>query len=307
MGLFGFNWGLPDDISVYGTGIDSLMIVLHWFMLILFLGWGTFMTWCLVKFRARAGHTATYEPIHAKASKWLEIGIAIFEGVLLLFFSMPVWAHFKNDIPAENDPDAIHVRIVAQQFAWNFHYAGSDGQFGKTDGSFVSDDNPVGIDPDDPNGKDDIVTVNQLHFPIDVPVEAKITSKDVIHSFGVPILRIKQDAIPGMLIPIWFEAKGDQVEVAKKHAQEKIDDLKKRNPNPSPADQSLIAMYTDETTGAFDIACSQLCGIGHGRMRAILHADTPEQYAQWLKENAPEPPAPANTPAPAPTSTANPK
>src|SRR3954470_16837962 len=117
MGLFSFNWGLPPNVSTTGDRVDILIVVLHWFMLALFLGWGAFFAWCLVRFRARPGHKAAYEPIHASWSKWLEIGIAGFEGVLLVGFSMPVWASFKDVEPHRNDPNAIQIKIVAQQFA----------------------------------------------------------------------------------------------------------------------------------------------------------------------------------------------
>ena len=89
MTLLAFNWGLPENISELGQGVDSMMSVIHWFMLALFLGWGAFFVYCLVKFRARPGHKATYEPIHASWSKWLEIGVVVFEAVLLVGFSMP--------------------------------------------------------------------------------------------------------------------------------------------------------------------------------------------------------------------------
>ena len=107
----GFRWGLPEYISTYGDGIDRLNIVLHWFMLVLFVGWGGWMVWCLIKYRARAGHKATYEPIHATTSKYLEIGVAVFEGVLLVGLSMPVWAAFKNTFP--DRAQATQVRIIA--------------------------------------------------------------------------------------------------------------------------------------------------------------------------------------------------
>lgn len=263
----GFNWGLPENISTYGEKIDTMMGTLHWFMLALFVFWGAFYVLCIVKFRARAGHKATYEPIHATWSKWLEVGVAAFEAVLLIGFSMPVWARFKRDFPK---PDAsTQVRIIAQQFAWNFWYAGPDGIFGKNSLENISGSNPVGLDDADPNSKDDLVVVNNLYFPNDKPVYAQVTSKDVIHSFGVPALRIRQDAIPGMNIPIWFETLPGK-------------------------------------TGDYDIACSQLCGNGHGRMRAVLHPMEPAKYATWLKEHEDEKNPPPETPAPSATPAASP-
>ena len=94
--------------------------------------------------------------------------------------------------------------MVGEQFAWNIHYPGPDGKFGRTDIKLVSADNPLGLDRTDPNAKDDITTINQLNLPVDRPVLVHLSSKDVIHSFGLYEMRVKQDAIPGMNIPVWF-------------------------------------------------------------------------------------------------------
>lgn len=267
----GFNWGMPQDLSTYGHGIDRMMSTLHFFMVGLFVFWGVFFLLAIWKFRSRAGHKATYEPIHATWSKWLEIGVAGFEAILLVGFSMPVWYRFKHSFPKPEE--STQVRIVAQQFAWNFWYPGPDGVFGKNSIEDVSGANPVGLLDADPAGKDDLVLTNQLYVPNDKPVYAWVTSKDVIHSFGVPVLRMKQDAIPGMNIPIWFQT-------------------------------------TEGATGDYDIACSQLCGNGHGRMRAVFHPLSHADYVAWLDkeehDNHPElfatpTPAPSETPAPAAT------
>lgn len=270
MTLLAFNWGLPENISELGQGVDSMMSVIHWFMLALFVGWGAFFAYCLVKFRARPGHKATYEPIHASWSKWLEIGVVVFEAVLLVGFSMPVWASFKRELPKPTD--ATEVRIVAQQFKFNFWYPGCDGKFGRTAPKFAKGTNYVGLDPDDPAGTDDYIDQSELVFPQDKPVLATITSMDVIHSFGVPALRLKQDAIPGMSIPIWWKA---------------------------------------TKTGTFDIACSQLCGNGHTAMSGLLRPVENAEFEAWQKEwweckaqaAAPEA-TPEASPAPAATTAA---
>jgi len=236
---------LPVDLSKYGYKIDDLINVIHVFMLILFVGWGIFFVYCLVKFRARPGHKANPELIHAKGSKYAEIGVAIFEAVLLLGFSMPVWAAYKHLPPKKEDAQQIHV--VAQQFAWNFHYPGPDGIFGKTDQKYIDEAaNPVGLDPNDPHALDDIVDVNNLHVIRGKPVILRLTSKDVIHSFWIPVMRVKQDVIPGTVFPIWFE----------------------------PAENA--------TLGEFDITCAQLCGNNHFKMRGACIIDTPESYQKWL-------------------------
>ncbi len=310
----GFNWGLPDNISTYGGKIDTMMGTLHVFMLALFVFWGGFYVLCIVKFRARPGHKATYEPIHATWSKWLEIGVAVFEAALLIGFSMPVWASFKREFP---DPaKSTQVRIVAQQFAWNFWYPGPDGVFGKNALENISGGNPLGIDDADPNAKDDLVQTNNLYFPIDKPVSARISSKDVIHSFGVPALRIRQDAIPGMSIPIWFQASTEDLAKAEANAKSKMaaaqaeldEATKAAGATPTVQQTGAVAQaqarlngLKQESEGGFDIACSQLCGNGHARMRAVLHAMEPAAYATWLKAQEDEKnPPPAETPAASP-------
>ena len=248
-----YGWWFPPNLSTYGPAIDRLIVVVHWFMAALFIGWGIFFIYCLVRYRQKDGVKASYESSHSKFPKILEIGIILFEAFLLVGLSFPIWSKYKNQFPSVDQ--SLVVRIVAQQFVWNIHYPGRDGQFGKTDPKFISDSNPLGLDLNDAAAKDDIVTVNQLHFPVHKPVIAHISSKDVIHSFFIPVLRVKQDTIPGMSIPVWFEA---------------------------------------TQTGHFEIACAQLCGVGHTLMRGFVTIDTPEQYAAWMADQEAQlaPPAP---------------
>ena len=247
MGEAAYGWWLPVDISTHGAGVDRIIDVLHWFMVLLFVGWGIFFIYCLIRFRQRPGQRAIYQPIHAKSTKYIEVAVIVFEAILLVGLSMPVWAHFKHDFPAEKD--ALVVRVVAEQFAWNVHYPGKDGKFGRTAPQFISASNLLGLDPDDPDGKDDINAINQLHFPVNRPVIVRLTSKDVIHSFKIPVMRLTQDIIPGTEIKIWFEA---------------------------------------NQTGKFDLACAQLCGLGHFRMRGAVSVDTPEEFTKWMEEREKE-------------------
>jgi cytochrome c oxidase subunit 2 len=243
-----YGWWLPPDISIHGAKIDQLMSVLHWFMALLFVGWGVFFVYCLIRFRARPGRVAMYTPVKGIATKYIEAFVVVVEIFLLFGLSTPVWLAYKNNLP--DAKKALHVRLVAEQFAWNFQYPGKDGKFGKNDPSLISGDNPLGIDPEDPAGKDDVVTVNNLHLPTNRPVIVDVSSKDVIHSFNIPVLRVKQDTVPGQLISVWFEA---------------------------------------TQTGHFELACAQLCGLGHYRMRGDVLIDTPDDFAKWLAENAPPP------------------
>jgi cytochrome c oxidase subunit 2 len=243
---FEYGWGLPPDISTHGWAIDNIIVWMHWFMIVLFIGWGLFMLAALIKFRARPGHGANYHGVESHLSTYLEGAIAVVEVVFLVFLSIPVWAEIKTEVPKPEEAE-VNVRVVGEQFAWNIHYPGPDGKFGKTDVSLVDGSNPLGIDRKDAAAKDDITTINQFHFPVNKKVLVNLTSKDVIHSFGLPVMRVKQDAIPGMTVPVWFEAK---------------------------------------ETGQFEIACAQLCGLGHYRMKGFFSVDTPEKYDAWLKEQA---------------------
>ncbi|MDA0745337.1 MAG: hypothetical protein O2954_02390 [bacterium] len=238
-----YGYWLPVDISTHGQVVDRLINGLHVFMLALFVGWGIFFVYCLFRYRKGANPKATYEPVKGKLSKYVEIGVVVVEAVLLIGISMPLWAQFKQAFPAESE--ALVVRVVAEQFAWNVHYAGNDGMFGRTAPELISSDNLLGLDPDDPNGKDDFNAINNLHIPVNRPVIVHLSSKDVIHSFKIPVMRLTQDVIPGQVIPIWFEA---------------------------------------TRTGAFDIACAQLCGLGHYRMRGQLTVETAEAFQTWADE-----------------------
>ena len=236
--------GLPINASASGYEIDSIILYVHILMFALFLGWGAFFTYTLIRFNRRAHPKADYTGVTSHVSSKIEIAVVIIEAVLLIGFSIPFWAKHIDAFPTRTD--TVELRIVAEQFAWNVHYPGKDGKFGKTNPKFMDpQNNPVGIDTSDPNAKDDIVTINQLHLPIGRPTIIHLSTKDVIHCFALPLMRVKQDVIPGMSIPVWF---------------------------------------TPVKTGNFEIACAQLCGIGHYRMKGFMTIHTPEEYDKWLSE-----------------------
>jgi len=238
--------GLPPLASVHGAEIDYLIGLVHWLMLLLAVGWGIYFIYALFRFRAPRQPKADYQGVKSHFSTYIEVGVAIFEVVLLVGFALPIWGTVRNDLPSEDE--ATVVRVVAEQFAWNIHYPGADGIFGKTRLELVDAElNPIGLDRDDPYGADDITTINQLHLPVNKPVLIQLSSKDVIHSFALPVMRVKQDAIPGMEIPVWFE------------------------PN---------------EIGNWEIACAQLCGLGHYRMRGFLNIETQAEYDAWLASEA---------------------
>lgn len=255
---------MPVDASEHGPRLDSISAIVHWLMLFLFVGWGIYYVYVLWRFNAKRNPRAMYKGAQTHMSTYIEAGVAVVELVLLLGFSIPLW--YRWTTPPAKGENPLEIRIVAEQFAWNIHYPGADGKFGRSDIKLVSGTNPLGLDPSDPNGKDDVATVNQLHLELNRPVIARVTSKDVIHSFKLPVMRVTQDAVPGMEVPIHFKP----------------------------------VKTNDGRT--WDIACAQLCGLGHARMRGEIIVQTKQEFAKWMRENTPENPATA-APNPVPEAT----
>lgn len=253
-------FGLPSvTASTSGPEIDQIIVLVHWLMLILFVGWGTYFIYTLFRFRASKNSTADRDGMKSHFSSYLEVTVAVIEVVLLIGFAFPIWASRVNDVP--KGYEAVQIRVVAQQFAWNIHYPGPDGVFGKTSVEDVDEaENPIGLDRSDEFAKDDIFTINQLHIPVNKPINISLSSKDVIHSFGLPELRVKQDAIPGMEIPVWFEATMTTEEFLK------------------------ITLGSAREGKGFEIACAQLCGLGHYRMKGYLTIHDDEGYAAWHEQ-----------------------
>ena len=173
---------MPPNAAEHGPALDELNAWVHWLMLILFVGWGIYFLYVLWRFRAKKQPQAVYHGTHKHYSTWVEVSVAVVEAVILVFFSIPAWADWVR-VP-EADENALQVRVVGEQFAWNVHYPGADGEFGRTDVNLVSPSNPVGLDHDDSFAADDIVSINQLHLPVDRTVSILLSSKDVIHSFA---------------------------------------------------------------------------------------------------------------------------
>jgi len=245
--------GMPVQASAHAAEIDQMTVLVHWLMLILFVGWGAFYLYVLFRFRKGANPKASYTGAKGKISKGLEVGVAVIEVILLVFYAIPAWAKRVKAFPSENE--ATVVRVIGEQFAWNIHYPGPDGRFGRTDVTKVTADNPLGLDRTDPDAKDDITTINQLYLPVNRPVLVHLSSKDVIHSFGLIEMRVKQDAVPGMSMPVWF---------------------------------------VPTRPGEYEIACSQLCGLGHFRMRGFITVQSDADYRKWYDEQEQALRAPAN-------------
>jgi len=252
--------GLPALASAQGGQIDSLIGWTHVFMLVLFVGWGAFFAYVLVRFRRSRHPTADYTGARSHTSSYLEIGVAVVEGILLFGFSIPIWAARVDRRPPESE--ALVVQVTGEQFAWNVHYAGQDGAFGRTDIKLIdAQSNPLGLDRDDPAAKDDVTTLNQLYLPVNRPIVVKLKSKDVIHSFNVPEFRVKQDAVPGFTIPVWFV------------------------PNVTTAE---MRTRTGNPEFQYEIACAQLCGLGHYRMRGFVTVLSAPEFQKWLADRVKE-------------------
>ncbi|HLN84915.1 MAG TPA: cytochrome c oxidase subunit II [Candidatus Limnocylindrales bacterium] len=217
---------LPEDVSTFGQEIDSLFYLIYYITGVAFILVTVLMVLFVVKYRDRNdGRRATYS--HGNTTLeiiWTVIPAAIF--ITLSFMSVSSWAKIKRHAP-ESD---FEIAVAAKQFNWEVSYAGVDGKLG-TD--------------------DDVKFDNDIHVPVNKAVRVQLSSKDVIHSFFLPNLRLKQDAVPGRTILVWFEA------------------IK---------------------PGKYELPCAELCGFGHSGMKGWLYVQTPEEYKKWADENlAPKP------------------
>ena len=252
------DWlGLPALAAAHGGQIDSLIGWIHVFMLILFVGWGGFFLYVPGPFPAiaesggelRGRQVAHVDAISRSAWPWSK-----------RFSCSDSRSRCgpRGSIACPPESEALVVQVTGEQFAWNIHYAGPDGVFGRTDIKLLDlQSNPLGLDRDDPAAKDDVTTLNQLYLPVNKPIIVRLRSKDVIHSFGVPEFRVKQDAIPGLTIPIWFVPTVTTAE------------MRTRTGNPE---------------FQYEIACAQLCGLGHYRMRGFVTVQTAEEFQKWMDD-----------------------
>ncbi len=235
--------GILPNASEHGPLVDHMLEVCHWFMLALFVGWTTYFFIAIWKFHKSRNPKADYHGVRSHASTHIEFSVVLIEAVLLLGFALPLWGKRVNDIPQTGDK--LEVRCIAYQFGWYFHYTGTDGLFGRQNMRFLSNANPLGIDPNDENGKDDFVTTNDLHLVNHKPTVVRVSSRDVIHGLALHQMRIQQDAMPGMEIPQWFRP------------------IK---------------------TGTWEIICAQLCGQGHYQMRATYTVEEQKDFDAFQKE-----------------------
>ena len=237
---------LPELAASTGQAVDDLMVYVHWLMLVLFVGWIAYFGYVLHRFNAARNKKASYEGSTSKLPSYVEYAIVGIEAVLLLGIAIPLWGKNVQQFPKPED--ATVVQIMAQQFAWNARYPGPDGQFGQQNMKLIASDNIFGVDAADDHGKDDIQLLNEIHVPVNKPVLIYLSSRDVIHSLKLVAMRMTQDAIPGLRIPLTF---------------------------------------TPTKVGRYQIECAQLCGGGHSGMAGgFVIVDSPAEYDQWLKSKS---------------------
>ncbi|MDJ0940995.1 MAG: c-type cytochrome [Woeseiaceae bacterium] len=224
------NWGMVDttvDITLYITGAVFVAVNL-------------FVAYAIIKYRHKKGEAskAKYEPENKRLETWLT-GLTAVGVAMMLTPGLFVWAKFV-DVP----DDAHVVEAIGQQWHWTFRYPGEDGRFGEVDAQRISKDNPFGMDPDDPNGQDDVLVWSpEAHIPINRPVKFSLRSKDVLHDFAVAQFRVKMDLVPGMNTFLWL---------------------------------------TPTENGRFEILCEELCGIAHHTMRGAVIVEEAEDFETWL-------------------------
>jgi cytochrome c oxidase subunit II len=237
--------GLPANASTGKDQVDLLLMLVHGLMLALFVGWFCYFVLVLFKFNKRRHPVADHVGVKSHLSSYLEAGVALIEGALLIGLALPLWAKTVDAFPTDTaGVKVINIKVIGQQFYWNAWYPGTNGVFVTQDRKFESGVNPFGFNTNDPNYQQNFVVRNDVYVPVNHPVVARISSLDVIHSFTIRPMRVTQDAIPGMIIPAWF---------------------------------------TPAQIGNYNIQCAQLCGSGHYSMKGVLHVVSQADYDKWLQ------------------------
>jgi cytochrome c oxidase subunit 2 len=239
--FFAKTWWFPPPINQHGQAYDdqfmrTLVVVGIIFILAQFA-----LGYVIFRFKNTGGRATYTHGNNRLETIWTSATALLF--LSLVVMGSKIWAgvHF-DDAP----PDAIQIQLLSKQFSWSFRYAGADGKFGRTDLKLVNDSagNPWGADDKDPASKDDIVSAS-LKVPVGKPIQLLMLSRDVIHNFFVRELRIKQDIVPGMEIPLHFQA--DQI-------------------------------------GTYEVPCSELCGLGHFQMRTTMQVMSMADFEAWKQQ-----------------------
>ena len=232
-------WWWTEVASNWGN-IDDTIILTFWVTGAVFVAVCLFMSYCVWRFRYKEDRRADYEPESPRLEWFLTILTTI--GVCaLLAPGLIVWNKYVN-VPE----DAVDIEVMGQQWYWNYRLPGPDGKLGLTDLRNISDENPFGMNLEDPNGLDDIlIEADDLHIPINQSVKVNLRSIDVLHDFYVPQFRAKMDMVPGTVTYYWF---------------------------------------TPTRTGDFEILCMEYCGTGHYSMKGRVLVDEQKDYEDWLSE-----------------------
>lgn len=230
-------WYFTELASNWGA-MDTTVSITFWITGTVFVAVNLFMAYCVVRFKYRKDRTAHYEPENKKLEAWL-VGLTTVGVAAMLTPGLFVWANFV-DVP----DDAAEFEVVGRQWHWSFRFPGKDGKLGDVDTRFFTDDNPFAMDPDDPEGQDDVlVASNEVHLPLGVATKVLLRSQDVLHNFAVPQFRAKMDLVPGLVSYIWF---------------------------------------TPTRTGTFDLLCEELCGVAHFTMRGKVVVEEETDFQGWL-------------------------
>ena len=236
-------WWFPVGVSAHAAGVDHQFATAFWLLGALFVVGHIVLA--LALFRSRRSRALYSHGDWRLEAVWTLLIAALFFGFNIA--GERLWSQMKFQQP---EPDAVQVEVTGAQFQWYFRYAGEDGQLGRTDAQRFArpeEGNPLGIDPRDPAGKDDIVST-ALVLPVGHDVDVTLRSQDVIHSLFIPAMRFKQDTVPGL---------------------------------------NIHAHFRPEKLGNFEIACAELCGLGHYLMKAVVRVVTDEQFKSWLKSQSP--------------------
>jgi cytochrome c oxidase subunit II len=218
------NW-FPQNVSTFGGDIDGIFWFIFYVTAIWFFLTEGLLVYFVLRYRRKPGQKALYVAGNTWAQlAWVLVPLAIVVVLDLLIDirGADVWAKVKLMRP----PSDFVVHAAGKQFNWEFVYPGPDGKFGTAD---------------------DLVTSNELHIPVNKPIHVLLTSRDVIHSFFLPHFRLKQDAMPGREIPLWFEA---------------------------------------TKLGEYEIPCAELCGFGHSGMKGVVVVHPPDDFQKWLQEKS---------------------
>ena len=248
--VYGARTWMPELASRHGAGIDAMLR----YLLVTVGGLLLTSYLSLAYFIWRGSHRQEIGPRLASRRTEIALSVALGLGMAIIAEGGVLaigMPVWSEYFDAVPPADAIVIDVTAQQFMWNVRYPGPDGQFGRTDPRLIDDTaNPIGLDRTDPAGKDDILTLNEITVPFGRAVRVRLHSKDVIHSFFLPNFRVKQDAVPGMTPEV---------------------------------------VFFPTRTGNFELACAELCGLAHYRMRGFFNVVTQPEFDEWLRKQAANP------------------